>query len=316
MPNPLAMRRTGHLPAILASGALMTIDELAAAASRLLPRRSPEAHQYVSPLPDLVVLRHPRTTSFEATIYEPVLCLILQGRKQTTLGVDTYTLGQGDCLLVSHDLPVVSRITQAPYLALLLDVKLETLRELYDEVADALPAATPEPRALEAYRAAPALVDALARYVALANSRTDATVLGPLVAKELHYRLLMAPLGGMLRSLLRHDSHASAVARAITQIRRDFRRSIAVPELARTVGMSGSSFHKHFKAVTAVSPLQYQKDLRLLEARRLLRGSTASVSAAAFAVGYESPTQFSREYARKFGVSPRHDLAGSALRSS
>jgi transcriptional regulator GlxA family with amidase domain len=112
----------------------------------------------------------------------------------------------------------------------------------------------------------------------------------------------------MLRSLIRHDSHASAIARAITALRRGFRSPIEIPALARSVGMSPSSFHKHFKSITAASPLQFQKDLRLLEARRLLRTGEASVSAAAFEVGYESSTQFSREYARKFGASPKRDI--------
>ncbi|MDC0714163.1 AraC family transcriptional regulator [Stigmatella sp. ncwal1] len=127
--------------------------------------------------------------------------------------------------------------------------------------------------------------------------------------KEIHYRLLIAPFGGMLRSLIRNDSHASAIARAIAHIRRDFRSSIAIPELARRVGMSTSSFHKHFRTVTSSTPLQYQKDLRLLAARRLLMTAEASVSDAAYEVGYQSPNQFSREYARKFGVQPRKDLA-------
>ncbi len=113
----------------------------------------------------------------------------------------------------------------------------------------------------------------------------------------------------MLRSLLRHDSNASAVARAIGRIRVDLRSPVAIPELARQVGMSASSFHKHFKTITSTTPLQYQKELRLLEARRLLRTGGASVTTAAFEVGYESPSQFSREYARKFGVSPSHDMA-------
>jgi AraC-like DNA-binding protein len=286
----------------------MNLDALAAVASRQMPRQSGLAPQYVRPLGDLALLRYHRTTSFEATIYEPVVCLILQGRKETTLGADTFSMGAGECLLVSHDLPVISRITKAPYLALLLDVELDTLRDLYAEVADTLPAAASQSRALEVHKADAALIDALYRYVSLAGTRTEAAVLGPLFAKEIHYRLLMAPFGGMLRDLTRHDSQASAIARAIAQIRRDFRSPIAIPALARSVGMSASSFHKHFKAVTASSPLQYQKDLRLLEARRLLRAGTTSVSTAAYDVGYESPTQFSREYARKFGVPPKRDL--------
>jgi AraC-like DNA-binding protein len=134
-------------------------------------------------------------------------------------------------------------------------------------------------------------------------------VLGPLIWKEIHYRVLMAPFGGMLRSLIRHDSNASAIARAIGHIREDLRSPIAIPNLARQVGMSASSFHKNFKTITSTTPLQYQKELRLLEARRLLKTGSASVTAAAFEVGYESSSQFSREYARKFGVPPSQDLA-------
>ncbi len=128
-----------------------------------------------------------------------------------------------------------------------------------------------------------------------------------------HYRLLMEPVGAMLRSLIRYDSHAALVARAIARIRRDFSSEIVIADLAREVGMSVSSFHRHFKAVTSLSPLQYQKELRLLEARRLLMTGAPSVSTTGFDVGYESLSQFSREYARKFGRSPAHDLArGSA----
>jgi transcriptional regulator GlxA family with amidase domain len=132
-----------------------------------------------------------------------------------------------------------------------------------------------------------------------------------MLLKEIHYRLLVSPLGHMLRSLIRHDSHATAIARAIALLRRDFRSPMVVETLARAVGMSASSFHKHFKDVTASSPLQYQKSLRLLEARRLLIGGTSSVTTAAFDVGYESPTQFSREYARRFGRPPSKDAEQS-----
>jgi AraC-like DNA-binding protein len=289
-------------------GGPVTLEQLAGQALRLIPRQIQHMPQLVQPLPGLRVLRHPRVTSFEGSLYEPVVCLIVQGRKETTLGERTLDARKGQCLLVSHDLPVVSRVLEAPYLALLLDVELGLLRSLYDEVADATLDSV-DASALEVHEADAALLDALRRYLALAESATDAKVLGPLIRREIHYRLLMAPFGGMLRNLVRHDSHASAIARAIAQIRHDYRASIAVPELARSVGMSTSSFHKHFKSVTSSSPLQYQKDLRLLAARRLLVAGEASVSDAAFEVGYESPSQFSREYARKFGVQPSKDAA-------
>jgi transcriptional regulator GlxA family with amidase domain len=123
----------------------------------------------------------------------------------------------------------------------------------------------------------------------------------------------MAPFGGMLRRLIRHDSNASAIARAIEHIRRDVRSPVAVPELARRVGMSASSFHQHFRAITSTTPLQYQKELRLLEARRLLQTGGASVTTVAADVGYESASQFSREYVRKFRVSPSHDRAYGSI---
>lgn len=268
------------------------------------PRRQPT---FVSPIGGLTLLKHPVPTEFEATVYEPVVCLIVQGRKQTTFGDRTFDLGAGECLLVSHDLPVVSRIVDAPYLAMLVEVDLAILRSLYDELGASV-LGTGEARALEVHAATPSLLDALERYLALADSPSDAKVLGPMLLRELHYRLLTAPFGGMLRSLLRYDSHASAVANAIAHLRQHFREPVVIAELARGVGMSVAAFHRQFKRVTSSSPLQYQKELRLLEARRMLRAGRASVSAAAFEVGYESPNQFSREYSRKFGRPPKTDL--------
>jgi AraC-like DNA-binding protein len=258
----------------------------------------------------LALFRQHSPSSFEASMYEPVLCLILQGRKAVSLGDQTLAFGPGECLLVSHDLPVRSRITKAPYLSLVLQLDVATIRKLYDEVTETA-LDSESARSAETHRADPGLLDALRRYLALADSPADAKVLGPLISKEIHYRVLMAPFGGMLRRLIRHDSNASAIARAIGRIREDLRSPIAIPNLARQVGMSASSFHKNFKTITSTTPLQYQKELRLLEARRLLKTGSASVTAAAFEVGYESSSQFSREYARKFGVPPSQDLASA-----
>jgi AraC-like DNA-binding protein len=293
----------------------MNIEQLAHEALRLVAPNGGLSAEAVQPLPGLKLFRAPRTTAFEATLYEPVVCLIVQGKKEVTLGTRTLQAEAGALLLVSHDLPVVSRVLKAPYLSLLLNLEIDLIRGLYDEVGDALD--SENARALDVQRADEGLLGALHRYLTLAESPRDAKVLGPLIRKEIHYRLLRAPFGGMLRHLVRHDSHASAIARAIRQIREDYRSSIAVPELARSVGMSASAFHKHFKSVTASSPLQYQKDLRLLAAKRLLATGEASVTEAAFEVGYESPSQFSREYARKFGVPPsKARLAWAASETS
>ncbi len=259
----------------------------------------------------LVLLRQNCPGVLEASLYEPVLCLILQGKKQGWIGEQTLSFGPGECLLVSHDLPVSSTITRAPYFALVLKVDVATIRKLYDEVSESV-LDSEGARAIVTHRADLELLDALGRYLTLAGSTADAQVLGPLVLKEIHYRLLVAPFGGMLRGLIRHDSNASAIARAIGYIRGDFHLPIAIPELARRVGMGASSFHQHFKTITSVTPLQYQKELRLLEARRLMKTDGASVTTAAYEVGYESSSQFSREYTRKFGVSPSRDMANAA----
>lgn len=268
-------------------------------------------HQQVAqPMDGLLLLRQSSPSSSEASLYEPVLCLVLQGSKQVSIAEQTLTFGPGECLLVSHDLPVSSRITTAPYLALVFKVDVATIRKLYDEVAESAFDSS-RARAAETHRADPELLDALRRYLQLAESPADANVIGPLISKEIHYRLLMAPFGGMLRNLTSHDSNASAIARAICHIRTDIRSPIAFPELARRVGMSASSFHRYFKTITSTTPLQYQKELRLLEARRLLKLGGANVTTAAYDVGYESLSQFSREYARKFGVPPSQDVVNA-----
>jgi AraC-like DNA-binding protein len=290
----------------------MNLEGLTELASRHLSQgEQHERGQIARPVEGLVLLRQDSPSAFEASLYEPVLCLILQGRKQVSIGGQTLSFGQGECLLVSHDLLVRSRVTLAPYVALVLRIDAAAIAKLRDEVTEST-LGSERSRAAATHRADSGLLDALRRYLAVAESPSDAKVLGPLISKEIHYRLLVAPVGGMLRGLVRHDSTASAIARAIGHIRRDIRSSIAVPDLARRVGMSASSFHKHFKTITSTTPLQYQKDLRLLEARNLLKTGGALVTSVAYEVGYASTSQFSREYARKFGVPPSRDVAATA----
>lgn len=265
----------------------------------------------VSPLDGLTLVRSTHPTGFEATLYEPLVCLIVQGSKVTTAGDQTVTLSAGKSVVVSHDIPVLSRIERAspaaPYLALVIRLDLGTLRSLYAEVGDVETVVEEEEAALKmADLDAPTMAVVL-RYLDLLDHPKDARVLSPLVRRELHYRLLVSSSGGMLRSLLRRDSHASRISDAIGSLREGFRGPLDIGALARHAGMSPSSFHKHFRSVTRTTPLQYQKDLRLAEARALLRTGRHSVSTAAFEVGYESPSQFSREYSRKFGLPPQSD---------
>ena len=257
-----------------------------------------------------ILLKSSITSDLNATLYEPVLCLILQGSKKVAVGSRELNFGVGESLIVSHVLPVVSRITQAskdnPYLALVLGIDLNIIRSLYEEFGESAMLMDGS-RSLEVDQVGSELLDSLYRLFNSSQNKIDSLVLFPQILREVHFRLLQARYGGMLRELLRVDSHASNISKAIYIIRSQFMNSLSVPELAKSVGMSTSSFHQHFKSITESTPLQYQKDLRLLEARRLITAERESVTTAALTVGYESPNQFSREYTRKFGVNPSSD---------
>ena len=266
----------------------------------------------------LTMMGADRPTLIEPTCYEPVICLILQGSKEIELGRRRVIAGRGQSIIVSHDLPIRTRIVEAsaarPYLVAVVRLDVGTLRSLADGVEDTEPDSLDQ-TALEVSTAGPEVVDTMRRLVTLTDSPADADVLAPLVLKELHYRLLQADHGTLLRRLLRRDSHASRIAKAIARIRHDLAEPLSVPELARVATMSASTFHQHFREVTATTPLQYQKSLRLLEARRRIRDEGRSVTEAAFEVGYQSSTQFSREYLRTFGVTPRDDRTSRAVAS-
>ena len=288
----------------------MEIQELTRFSTSFIPKYVDNT-AFIEPIDRLLILSYTRPTNLEATLYEPVCCLILQGRKEAGVGDTIVNFGVGESLIVSHETPVVSRVTSAtlsqPYIAMILSLDIGLMRSLYEHVgSNELDLGNA--KAFNVHKTDQNLIDAFYRYLALAENPTEEKVLGPIILKEIHFRLLMAPHGGMLRRLLHHNSHESNISRAIKQIRKTFKNPLVIPELAMEVGMSPSSFHKHFKFITKTTPLQYQKDLRLLEAKRLLNLKSHSVSRTAYEVGYESATQFSREYARKFGVPPRHDL--------
>lgn len=250
--------------------------------------------------------------SIEPRIYDPVACLILQGTKETTFGDRTVTVRAGEVVLVSHALPVVARVTEAspeaPYMALVIPIDIAMLRSVRDQLGDDVFETHPA----DAYAASPAseaMLSTFERYLSLADDPIEARVLEPLIRRELHLRFLTADNGAMLRELLERNSYARNISRALETLGNEFRTRLEVAELAQSVGMSASSFHRHFRTVTSTTPLQYQKDLRLTEARKLLIGGEHSVSSVAFEVGYESPSQFSREYSRKFGAPPTRDVS-------
>lgn len=261
-------------------------------------------------------LRHEAETPQDATIYHPLLCLVLQGAKQVGTGARTLSVSAGHSLIVSHALPVVSRITQAtrerPYVALVLPLDLDLLRGFTPDISPARTTQAPDAFSITLCATDQGMEDALVRYIDQCENAETRQLLAPITRQELHARLLLGPHAETLQRLLWHSTIASRIYLATHEIQSDLSRTFAARELAERIGMSSSTFFEHFKAVTGTSPLQYQKDLRLLRARDALRSSGDKVSEIAYRVGYESSAQFSREYARKFGRPPRQDRAMQA----
>ncbi len=256
-------------------------------------------------------LRFAAPTGQDATVYRPLLCLVLQGAKEVCTSKRTLRIADGQSLVVSHALPVVSRITEAtpdrPYVALVFPIDLDLLRGLAADVAPAHAASQPDPFSISLCQTDLEMEGALLRYLGHCDHEESRRLLAPITAREIHARLLLGAHAEPLRKLLWHETTASRIFQATREIQSDLARPLVVGALAKRAGMSSSAFFEHFKAVTGTSPLQYQKDLRLLRARDALRSTNEKVSEVAFGVGYESSAQFSREYARKFGVPPRQD---------
>ncbi len=266
-------------------------------------------------VPGLSVMRFDRLSGILHEIYTPVLCLVLQGAKQVAIGDSVQQFQAGQALIVTVETPVVSQVTRAsrqkPYLALALDLNLPLLHELAVQMAP-----VPNPYVelgplLALHKCDGALIDCASRLINLAERPEAEPILRPGIVREMHYLLLAGRLSTTLRLLARPNSHVQRVAGAITVLRREFAQHLSVEVLAAAAGMSPSSFHQHFKAVTSYSPLQFQKQLRLLEARRLMVSEDINARSAAFAVGYESVPQFTRDYAKRFGMPPRREIQAS-----
>ena len=247
-------------------------------------------------------------------IEEPAFAVILQGRKRTTVAGRSFEYGPGDCLIVSLSVPAVGQVIAAseeePYLGIALTLRPAEIAGLLVEVesgAGAAPAIC-DGAATAVHAASPQLLDALGRLVSLLDQPDDVRILRPLLEKEILWRLLSGPHGPMLREVGLVDSRASRIGRAIRWLQQHYAEPVRIEQLEAVSGMSASTLFRHFKEVTSISPLQYQKQIRLHEARARLAASSRDVAAVAYQVGYESPSQFTREYTRMFGRPPRADL--------
>lgn len=289
----------------------MTRKALLDHVSALLDREGPAQGALAHAPSGLHFLRSAAPTGQDATVYRPLLCLVLQGAKEVGTSTRTLRIADGQSLVVSHALPVVSRITEAtpdrPYVALVFPIDLDLLRGLAVDVAPVRAASQHDPFSISFCQTDLEMAGALLRYLGQSEHEEARRLLAPITAREIHARLLLGPHAEPLRKLLWHETTGSRIFEATREIQSDLARPLVVGALAERAGMSSSAFFEHFKAVTGTSPLQYQKDLRLLRAREALRSTNEKISDIAFGVGYESSAQFSREYARKFGVPPRQD---------
>jgi len=277
----------------------------------IVMRHAPGTGMYGTAVPRLSLFRADRPTLPIPSVYEASLCLIAQGAKRVSIGDRSLDYDASRYLIVSLDLPLTGHIIEArpeaPYLCCKIDLDIAALADLVIAQGAAIPDAPP-PSALAVYPSDPELVDATCRLVKLLEQPQSIPMLAPLIEREILYRLLTGPHQSTMRQLAAADSHLSQVSRAVALIRSNFGKQLRIRDVAAVAGMSESSFYEHFKAVTRMTPLEYQKQLRLQEARRLMLAEGASAGAAGFAVGYDSPSQFSREYRRLFGAPPRRDI--------
>lgn len=268
-----------------------------------------------TPIPGLAMIRLSKPSGLEYAISRPLVCLVLQGSKQVTMGKQTFAFTAGDSLLITADVPTVSQITRAsadePYLSLVLNLDLTVIAELAVEMKFG-PVVQGSPVRVEPTDSE--VADSALRLMRLIERPAALPILHTHLMREIHFWLLTGLHGSAIRQLGWPESHGQRVARAVALLRTEFAQPLPIDRLAAVAGMSPSSLYQHFRAATSLSPLQFQKQLRLIEARRLMTSEGMSASSAAFAVGYESAQQFTREYRRLFGLPPGKDT--EALRGA
>lgn len=267
---------------------------------------------YATAADGLTILRsdHPRPLSH--MILKPALCITLQGAKWTAFGDKRFDYGAKQAMVVGVEMPAVGQVIEAspanPYLGLVIELDLGTMREVVESLDAAPPAVEGTRHGVFVSDFAGPLDDCAARAVRLLDTPQAISLLYPLLMREICYWLLVGPHGGEVAKMALGSDRTRRLVNAIHALRDHYADAIRVDELASIAQLSPSAFHRQFKALTAMSPVQYQKQLRLFEARRLLASGESNVETAAYRVGYESPSQFSREYSRMFGASPRRDV--------
>lgn len=264
-------------------------------------------------VPGLSLFRKTEPSEPVTGMYEPSVCLIAQGAKRVLLGDDTYVYDASHYLFSGLHLPVIAQVVEAsqekPYLGLRLTFDYRDISQLMADSQLPTPRTHKTDRGMATGELTVSLVNAFQRLVDLLDEEQDIPILAPVIQREIFYRLLVGEQGGRLRQLAVTGTQSQQVAKVVSWLKSNFTKPLRVDELAEMANMGTSTFHHHFRSMTALSPLQYQKQLRLQEARRLMLTEYLDAASAALQVGYESPSQFSREYSRIYGAPPVRDIA-------
>ncbi|MDG2744648.1 AraC family transcriptional regulator [Vibrio parahaemolyticus] len=280
--------------------------------AKLIDRWTGNANQYDTPISGLRFSRWTTPTPPTSHTHNPSICLIAQGRKRVLLGEESFIYDANHFLISSVDLPIIANIIEAseeqPYLGLIMELDLTEISQLIVDSELAFTQAKEAQKGIAVGELSESLLDAFVRLAELLDEGQNIKILAPIIKREIFYRLLMSEQGTRLHQIVTAGSHSHQIAKAIDWLKNNFVKPLSVGDLASYTGMSKSSFYTHFRSMTSMTPLQFQKKLRLSEARRLMLTENLDAMAATFKVGYESPSQFSREYSRLFGAPPSKDI--------
>lgn len=268
---------------------------------------------HATAIPGLRCLKLSALSMQTPSVYTPSVCVVVQGSKRVLLEDEFFRYAPSEYLAVSVDLPLLGEVTEAsaskPYLCLQIELDARQLAELNSQTGHSASAQVDTARGLFVGKLDEAMIDSICRLTRLLDTPKDIPALAPMMMREFHYRMLSGVHGAAIAQIAVAGSNTQKISRVIHRLKSDLKVPIRIEELAAMVHMSPSSFHQHFKAVTAMSPLQYLKKLRLTEARQIMLSEPVDAASTAFRVGYESASQFSREYARMFGAPPMRDIA-------
>lgn len=280
--------------------------------AKSIARWTGDENQVDTEIPGLRLSRWATPTEPTSYTLESSICLIAQGTKRVLLGEDSYVYDATRFLITSVDLPVVANIIEAssekPYLGLILEIDLKEISQLIVDSGLPVSRSGQAQKGMAVGRLSLPLLDTFQRLIDLLEEEENIKILAPLIKREIFFRLLTSDQGPRLQQIAASGSHSHQISRAIAWLKNNYTRPLRVNELAASAGMSKSAFHNHFKVMTSMTPLQFQKRLRLNEARRLMLTENLDAMTATFEVGYESASQFSREYSRLFGAPPLRDI--------